>query len=272
MKSIWNGAITFGLISIPVRLFSAIDEKSISFNQLHTKDNGRIRYKRVCSECGEEVSYEDIVKGYEFEKGQYVVFSPEEIDRIPAGSIKAVDVVNFVDIDEIDPVYYQRPYYLAPEPTGVKAYKLLEQALTETGKVGIAKISLRDKERLATLRVKDGVFVLETMHWPDEIRTPEFEELDKKVDIRKQEKEMAMSLIQNLSDEFKPQEFIDEYRERLEEAIQAKIEGKEIAAAPERAPAQVADLMEALKASVDATKKQAKGKKKEEAKEEAKSA
>jgi DNA end-binding protein Ku len=186
------------------------------------------------------------------------VFDAEEIKRIPAESIKAIDVVNFVDLEEIDPVYYQRPYYLAPEQTGIKAYQLLTQALSEAGKVGIAKVSLRDKERLATLRVKDGVMVLETMHWPDEIRAPEFEELDKKPDIRKEERDMAQSLIDNLSNTFDPSRFTDEYRERLEGAIQAKIDGKEIAAAPEKAPTQVIDLMEALKASVEATKKSSK--------------
>lgn len=254
MRSIWNGAITFGLITIPVRMYSAIDEKDVSFNQLHSKDNGRIRYKRVCSECGEEVPLDEIVKGYEFEKGNYVTFTSEELERIPSDNLRAIDIVNFVKLEEIDPIYFQKPYYLAPEPTGIKAYKLLEQALTEAGKIAVAKISLRDKEHLATLRIKDGVFVLETMHWPDEIRQPEFEELEKQPEIRKQELDMAKSLIENLTDEFRPEEFVDRYRERVEEAVQAKIEGKEIAVTPERAPTQVLDLMEALKASVEATK------------------
>lgn len=256
MRSIWNGAITFGLITIPVRLYGAIEEKDISFNQLHSKDNGRIRYKRVCAECGEEVPFDEIVKGYEFEKGNYVVFTAEELERIPSDNIRAIDIVNFVRLDEVDPIYFQRPYYLAPEPTGVKAYKLLERALIEAGKVAVAKITLRDKEHLATIRVKDGVFVLETMHWPDEIRAPEFEELEKEPEIRKQELDMAKSLIENLTDEFKVDEFVDRYRERLEEAVQAKIEGREIAVTAEKAPTQVLDLMEALKASVEQTKKE----------------
>ena len=259
-RSIWNGAITFGLITIPVRLYGAIEEKDISFNQLHEKDNGRIRYKRVCAECGEEVSYDEIVKGYEFEKDQYVVFTPEELERIPSDSVKAIDIVNFVDLDKIDPVYFQRPYYVAPEPTGIKAYKLLEEALEETRKVGIAKITLRDKERLATVRVKDGMLVLETMHWPDEIRPADFEELEKQPKIQPKERDMAKSLIENLSEDFNPEEFVDEYRERLESAVQAKIEGKEVAVTPEKAPTQAMDLMEALKASVEATKKGASSK------------
>jgi DNA end-binding protein Ku len=272
-RSIWKGAITFGLITIPVGLYTAIEEKDFRFNQLHAKDNGRIRYKRVCTVCGEEVPYDEIVKGYEFEKDNYVVFTEEEMAQIPAESIKAIDIVSFVPLEEIDPIYFQKPYYLAPEPSGIKAYKLLEKALSEGGKIGLAKITLREKERLATLRVKDGVFILETMHWPDEIREPEFEELDKSVEIRSQELAMAKSLIENLTDHFQPEEFHDAYRERLEEAVKAKIEGLEVAVAPTKEPTQILDLMEALKASVEATREKAKDKEaKEEKKEKAKAA
>ncbi len=261
MKSIWNGAITFGLITIPVGLYSAIDERDFHFNQLHKKDNARIRYKKVCSECGDEVPSDEIIKGYEFEKGNYVVFTEEEMQRLPADSIKAIDVVAFVPLDEIDPVYFQKAYYLAPEPSGVKAYKLLEKAMSEAGRVGIAKITLREKEHLATLRVRDGVFILETMHWPDEIRKPEFEDLAKNPEIRDQEMAMAKSLIENLSAAFDPTMFTDAYRERLEEAVKSKVDGQEIAIAPRKEPTQVLDLMEALKASVEATKQKAESKK-----------
>jgi DNA end-binding protein Ku len=272
-RSIWKGAITFGLITIPVGLYTAIEEKDFRFNQLHSKDNGRIRYKRVCTVCGEEVPYDEIVKGYEFEKDNYVVFTEEEMAQIPAESIKAIDIVSFVPLEEIDPIYFQKPYYLAPEPSGIKAYKLLEKALSEGGKIGLAKITLREKERLATLRVKDGVFILETMHWPDEIREPEFEELDKSVEIRSQELAMAKSLIENLTDHFQPEEFHDAYRERLEEAVKAKIEGLEVAVAPTKEPTQILDLMEALKASVEATRETSKDKEaKEDKKEKAKAA
>ncbi len=253
-RSIWKGAITFGLITIPVGLYTAVEEKDFRFNQLHGKDNGRIKYKRFCSVCGDEVSFDEIVKGYEFEKGNYVVFTEEEMDSIPADSIKAIDVVAFVPLEEIDPVYFQKPYYVAPEPSGVKAYKLLEKAMNESGRIGIAKVTLREKERLATLRVKDGIFILETMNWPDEIRTPDFSELDKNVEIRPQELAMAKSLIENLSDTFQPDEFHDTYRERLEAAVQAKIEGQEVAVEATKEPTQILDLMEALKASVEATK------------------
>lgn len=264
-KSIWKGAITFGLITIPVGLYTAVEEKSFRFNQLHDKDKGRIRYRRVCSVCDEEVPYDEIVKGYEFEKGNYVVFTEEEMQQIPADSIKAIDVVAFVPLEEIDPIYFQKSYYLVPEPTGVKAYKLLEQAMAESGRIGIAKITLREKEHLATLRVRDGVFILETMHWPDEIRAAEFDELSKEPDIRQQELDMAKSLIENLSDSFTPEAFVDSYRERLAEAVQAKVEGMEIAAAPTKEPSQIVDLMEALKASVEATKKESADKESEKA-------
>ena len=252
-RAIWKGAITFGLITIPVGLFSAIEEKDFRFHQLHAPDSGRIRYKKVCSICGQEVAFDEIVKGYEFEKDNYVVFTPEEMEQIPADSIRAIDIVAFVPLEEIDPVYFQKAYYVAPEPSGIKAYKLLEQAMGDSKKVGVAKITLRDKEHLATLRVAGGVFVLETMHWPDEIRKPEFEELEKKPEIREQEIQMARSLIENLSSTFKPEEFNDAYRGRLEEAVQAKIEGQEVAITPVKQPSQVGDLMEALRASVEAT-------------------
>lgn len=255
MRSIWNGAITFGLISIPVRLFTAVEEKSLKFHQLHGVDSGRIRYKRVCSVDEEEVPFDEIVKGYEYEKDRYVIFTEEELERLPSDSVRAVDVVAFVPLDEIDPIYFQRSYYLAPEPTGIKAYRLLAQALTDSGRVGIAKITLREKEHLATLRLRDGVFVLETMYWPDEIRAADFDQLSKSVDIRPQELAMAKTLIDNLTDHFDPTQFVDSYRARLEEAAEAKIAGQEVAVAPTAAePTQILDLMEALRASVEATK------------------
>jgi DNA end-binding protein Ku len=256
VKSIWNGAITFGLITIPVRMFSTVEEKSLRFNQLHAADNGRIRYKRTCSKCGEEVSWDEIVKGYEVEKETYIVFTEEELERLPSDSIRSIDIVAFVPLDEIDPVYFQRSYYLAPEPTGRKAYALLEQALGQSRRVGIAKVTLREKEYLATLRTRDGIFILETMYWPDEIRTAAFEELENPPEVRAQELTMAETLIESLSDHFDPTAYVDTYRLRLEEAVAAKLEGHEIAVAPEEAPTAVVDLMEALKASVDAVRAQ----------------
>jgi DNA end-binding protein Ku len=258
MKALWKGAITFGLISIPVRLHSAVQEKSLKFHLLHDEDHGRIKYQRVCSKCGKEVTWDDLVRGYEVSKDSYVTFTDEELQAVDVESIRAIDVVSFVPLESIDPIYFNKTYYVAPEPSGLKAYRLLAGALEAEQQVGIAKVALRDKEHLATIRLKDDVFVLETMHWPDEIREPAFEELTKKVDVRDQEVKMARQLVQQLSDDFKPDEFQDEYRVALEALVEQKIEGQEISVAPppeEEEPEKVVDLMEALKASVEEAKK-----------------
>jgi DNA end-binding protein Ku len=257
VRPIWKGAITFGLISIPVRLYSAVESKSLKFNLLHAEDGGRVKYKRECAKCGKEVAWDDIVKGFEYSKDHYVTFSEEEMQSLDLDSIKAIDVVTFVPLDDIDPIYYDKTYYVAPESSGLKAYKLLADALQAEGQVGVAKVALRDKEHLATVRLKDDVFVLETMHWPDEIRQPDFEELGKNVDVRDPEVKMARQLIQQLSGEFRPEDFHDEYRERLQELAERKIEGQEVtvAAEAEEEAAPVVDLMEALKASVAEAKK-----------------
>lgn len=262
MRALWKGSITFGLITIPVRLHSAVSEKSLKFHMLHEEDGGRIQYKRVCAICGKEVSWDEIVKGYEFAKDQYVQFTPEELESVEVDSIRAIDVVSFVPLEQIDPIYFNKTYYVAPEPSGLKAYKLLAEALEAEGQVGIAKVALREKEHLATIRLKDGVFVLETMHWPDEIREAEFEELDKKIEVRDQEVKMARQLVQQLSSDFDPGAFQDEYRVELEKLVEKKIEGQEItiSAAPEEEPTKVVDLMEALKASVAQAKKDRAGK------------
>jgi DNA end-binding protein Ku len=254
-RTMWKGAISFGLVTVPVRLYPATEEKSLKFNQLHDKDHGRIKYQRVCAVCGEEVPFEHIVKGYEYEKDKYVVLEDEDFDAVPVQSSRAIDIVQFVEQEDIDPVYYKKSYYLIPEETGIKAYTLLREALTEDGRVGIAKVSFRDKEHLSALRFKDKVLVLETMFWPDEIRASDFEELDKSVPIRPQEVQMARSLIENLTDEFKPEEFKDEYREALLDVVEKKAAGEEIEVPEAPQETKVVDLMEALKASVEATKK-----------------
>jgi DNA end-binding protein Ku len=257
MRSLWKGAITFGLISIPVRLYSAVQEKSLKFHLLHDEDGGRIKYERTCAKCGKTVSWDDIVKGYEYSKEHYVTFSEDELGALDVDSIKAIDVVAFVPLTDIDPIYFNKTYYVAPEASGLKAYRLLSEALEAEGQVGVAKVALREKEHLATIRLKDDVFVLETMYWPDEIRAAEFEELSKKVDVRDNEVKMARQLIQQLATEWHPEEFRDDYREKLEELVAKKVEGQEItvAAEPEQEPTKVVDLMEALKASVEQAKK-----------------
>ena len=260
-RAMWKGAISFGLVSVPVGLYSATEEKSLHFNQLHDEDFGRIKYQRVCSKCGEMVDFEHIVKGYEYEKDKYVVLTDEDFDAVPVESSKAIDIVQFVDLADIDPIYFQKSYYLVPEETGLKAYTLLRRAMEEDGRVAIAKVAFREKEHLAALRFKDNVFVLETMFWPDEIRAADFEILDKKVQIRDQEVQMAKSLIDNLTEAFKPDAFKDEYRDALLDIVEKKVSGEEIEVVPEPEPTKVVDLMEALKASVEQTKKKAAPKK-----------
>lgn len=256
-RTMWKGAISFGLVSIPIRMYPATEEKSLKFNQLHDKDHGRIKYLRVCSVCGEEVPFEHIVKGYEYEKGKYVILEDEDFDAVPVESSRAIDIIQFVDMEEIDPIYFQKSYYLVPEEVGVKAYALLRQAMSEDGRVGIAKVAIREKEHLAALRFKDEVFVMETMFWPDEIRAAEFEELDKKITLRPQEVQMARSLIDNLTSDFDPVQFKDEYREALQNIVEKKVAGEEIERIEVPEETRVVDLMEALKASVEATKKKA---------------
>jgi DNA end-binding protein Ku len=260
-RAMWKGAISFGLVSVPVGLYTSTEEKTLRFNQLHDEDFGRIKMQRVCSKCGEMVDFEHIVKGYEYEKDKYVVMTDEDFDAVPVESSRAIDIVQFVDLADIDPIYFKKSYYLVPEESGLKAYTLLRRAMEEDGRVAIAKVAFREKEHLAALRFKDNVFVLETMFWPDEIRAADFEILDKKVQIRDQEVQMAKSLIDNLTDAFKPEQFKDEYREALLDIVEKKVAGEEIEVVPEPEPTKVVDLMEALKASVEQTKKKAAPKK-----------
>lgn len=256
-RAMWKGAISFGLVTIPVAVYPATEEKTLRFNQLHDEDMGRIRYKRMCEKDGEEVTFEHIVKGYEYEKDRYVILTDDDFDAVPVESSRAIDIVQFVDLDEIDPMSYKKSYYLVPEETGAKAYSLLREALQAENKVGIAKVSFRDKEHLAALRFSDEAFVLETMYWPDEIREVDFGGVDVDVKVRAQELEMARTLIENLTAEWNPDEFNDEYREALVKIVEAKINGEEVEMVEAAPTAKVVDLMEALKASVAAAKTQA---------------
>src|SRR5512141_2364905 len=258
-RAMWKGAISFGLVTIPVAVYPATEEKSLRFNQLHDEDMGRIRMKRVCSIDGEEVEFDHIVKGYEVEKDRYVILTDEDFDAVPVESSRAIDIQQFVDLDEIDPVMFKKSYYLVPEETGAKAYALLREAMSEDGRVGIAKVSFRDKEHLSALRFKDDAFVLETMYWPDEIREADFSGVDVDAKVRDQELDMAKTLIENLTAEWQPEEFTDDYREGLLKIVEAKIAGEEIELVEAEPTAKVVDLMAALKASVDAAKKKPSG-------------
>src|SRR3954463_3104184 len=256
MRSIWKGAISFGLVSIPVKLYSATEEKDVAFHQVHRDDGGRIRYKRVCQIDGEEVSYGDIAKGFELPTGERVVLTAEDLADLPLTTNRTIDVLQFVPLEQVDPIYFAKSYYLEPDKTGTKPYVLLRDALEQSGQVALVKIALRNRESLATVRVRDGVFVLEMMMWPDEIRRPDFGFLDDQVEVRPQELQMAGSLIETLSGDFDPTQFTDQYREALQAVIDAKIEGHDVVA-PTEAPAAsgtVVDLMAALRASVEAAK------------------
>jgi DNA end-binding protein Ku len=252
----WKGAISFGLVTIPVSVYPATEEKTLRFNQLHDDDGGRIRMKRTCSVDGEEVGYDHIVKGFEYEKDRYVVLTDEDFDKVPVESSRAIDIVQFVDLEEIDPIMYKKTYYLVPEETGAKAYALLREAMSQENKVGIAKVSFRDKEHLSALRFKDEAFVLETMYWPDEIREADFGGVNVDAKVRDQELDMAKSLIENLTADWDPGAFTDEYREGLLKIVEAKIAGEEIEMVEAEPTAKVVDLMAALKASVAAAKKE----------------
>ena len=250
--------MSFGLVTIPVRLYRATTSRRPKFRQLRREDHSPIRYRKVAEADGEEVPSEDIVRGYEFDKGRYVVFTNEEIEAAGyQGGPRIVDVIEFVNADEIDPIYYRSAYYLEPEATGQKAYSILRQALTEKNRIGIAKVALRARVHLAALRAVDDVLVLETMYWPDEVRSADFEGLDGDLDVRDNEMAMAEMLIENLTAEFQPARWTDGTRERIEELARQKIEGEEIVAPETPEPTRVVDLLEALKASVEATKAQA---------------
>ncbi|MCW2600956.1 MAG: Ku protein [Frankiales bacterium] len=257
MRAIWKGAISFGLVTIPVKLYSATEEKDVTFHQVRRSDGSRIKYKRVAATDGEEVAYGDIAKGYELASGETVVLTDDDFKELPLTTSRAIDVLQFVPLEQVDPIYFAKSYYLEPDKSGTKPYVLLRDALRQSGKVAIVKVALRNRESLATLRVREGAFVLETMLWPDEIRTPSFDFLDEEVEIRPQELAMASSLIETLSGDFDPGLYTDSYREALQAVIDAKVQGREVVQPESVQPTTgtVVDLMAALRASVEAAKK-----------------
>lgn len=253
MRAIWKGAVSFGLVSIGVKLYSATEEKDIRFHQVHRDDGGRIRYKRTCQVCGEEVSYDDIAKGYDLGGGELVILTDDDFADLPLSTSRAIDVLEFVPAEQVDPILYNKAYFLEPEGTATKPYVLLRNALTDSERVAVVKVAIRQREQLATLRVHQGVLLLNTMLWPDEIRTPEFGFLDEDLKVRPPELAMASSLIDSMAGDFQPDVFTDDYRAALKEVIDAKVEGREVVQPEEveEAPAAAVDLMAALKASVE---------------------
>ncbi|MGY1669914.1 non-homologous end joining protein Ku [Geodermatophilus sp. SYSU D00710] len=253
MRSIWRGAVSFGLVSIGVKLYSATEDKDVRFHQVHAADGGRVKYKRVCSIDGEEIEYADIAKGYELPDGQLVILTDEDLAELPLATRREIEVLQFVDQGDIDPVHFEKTYYLEPDGPATRPYVLLRDALENTGRVAITKIALRQRESLAALRVRDGVLVLHTMRWPDEIRRPDFGFLDDDVSVRPQELQMAEALIGSMAGEFDPHEFTDDYREAMTALLEAKQTGGEVQPVPETADpgAAVVDLMSALRRSVE---------------------
>ncbi len=264
-RAIWSGAISFGLVNIPVKLYSAVRKKTVRFHQLDSADNTRIQQKRVNPNTGEDVPYEQLVKGYELSPDRYVVVRPEELESVEPKKTRTIDIEDFVELDQIDPIYYDHPYYLAPAEGAAKAYALLLQAMKESGRVGIARVVIRSKEQLVAIRPQDDLLVMETLLFGDEVVPPkEVGELDAvgEVEAGKREVQMAEQLIESLSTDFDPDRYRDTYRDRVLELIERKAEGQEVAiqAAPE-APAEVPDLMAALEASIASAKRQGGGSK-----------
>ena len=249
-RAIWSGTITFGLIAIPVKLHTAVGRtEKVEMHLLHEKDGERIHYDRRC-EKGHKVDWDETIRGYEYEKGKWVTFTDEELDNLQLESMHTVDVVTFVPDEQIDPIYYDKTYYVTPEQAGTKAYKLFVDALEHEGLVGIAKVAIREKEHLAAISAADGEITLHTMHWPDEIRKRE--KTSGRVTVRDNEKKMARSLVRQLTGDFEPEGFTDEYYKALKAAVRKKIKGEEIVEPEGREePAAVSDLMEALKRSVE---------------------
>jgi DNA end-binding protein Ku len=259
MRSIWAGAISFGMVVIPVKLYAATEQRDVAFRQVHREDGGRIQFRRICSLDGQEVPYSDVAKGYELPTGDVVVLTDEDLAELPLSSAHRIDVVHFAPTGQLDPILTSKSYYLEPEPAGVRAYVLFRDALERSGRIAIAKVAIRQREALAGLRVRDGVLTLETLLWPDEVRTPDFAFLEENVEVRTQELKMAASLIDTMTEDFDPSLYRDAYREALEAVVQAKIEGNDVvrpagAGGPPDRGAGPLDLTETLRASVEAAK------------------
>ncbi|MEW6698434.1 MAG: Ku protein [Bacillota bacterium] len=266
MRPLWKGAVSFGLVYVPVKMYAATERKSVKFNYLHEKCKTPIQYRRFCPYCDTEVANEEIVRGYEYEKGKYVVMKEEDFEHLPGENTRSINIVDFVDLKDIDPLYYDKGYYLSPGEGGERVYELLKKSMQETGKVAVAKVVIRNKESLAAIRVADGVLTMSTMFYPDEVRKPSaIPELDYQVNVHDNELKMAVNLINNLSADFQPGKYTDDYRDQLMEVIQAKVAGEGVEVAPVPQTDKVVDLMSALKASIDLAKQDREDKKKKEA-------
>lgn len=255
MHTMWKGAVSFGLVHVPVKMFAATEDKDIHMRLIHRQCSTPISYVRQCPTCNVDAAWDDIVKGYEYTKGHFVLFEKEELDQLSTDATRLIQIIDFVDIHEIDPIYYQKTYYLSPDQAGSNAYNLLMQAMQATGKIGVAKISIRSKSSLAAIRVIDGCLAMETIFYPDEIRPiSQVPNLPEAVSANEKELSMAKLLIEQLSTPFEPQKYTDDYRNNLMELINKKISGEEYHVAPAAQKTNVVDLMAALQASLEAAK------------------
>ncbi|HJR39278.1 MAG TPA: Ku protein [Nocardioidaceae bacterium] len=257
MRAIWKGAVSFGLVSVPVKLYAATESHDVSFRQVHAKDGGRIKYQRVCSIDGEEVPYADIAKGYETDDGQMVILDDDDLAELPSSSSREISVEKFVPSDQIDPLLLEKSYYLEPDKAAAKPYALLREALKEADRMAVVTVSLRNRMSTAVLRVRDDVIVMQTMMWPDEVRKPDFATLDATEDAAKpQELKMARLLVDTLAGDYDASDYEDDYRGAVEALVQAKLEGGEVKRAPEtkESTGEVVDLLAALQRSVEAAK------------------
>ncbi|HYM16818.1 MAG TPA: Ku protein [Dehalococcoidia bacterium] len=254
-RAIWKGAVSFGMVSIPIKLYTATEEKDVSFNLLHKKDGARIKQQRYCPEDDAVVEWNDVVRGYEIAPEQYVVMEPEDFEKVPVDTTHAIEITDFVPAAQIDPIYYQKTYYLEPDKIGAKPFALLREVLKDSSLVALAKVTLRQKEQLCTLRVYENTIALETMLYADEIRSATELDVPEETQIGEKELAMAKSLVEMLTGEFEPEKYRDNYREALLELIERKAEGQEIKR-PAPVAGKVTDLMEALRASVEAAKRE----------------
>jgi len=256
-RAIWKGSISFGLVNIPIALYPATRREELKFRLLRKSDLSPVNYKRVAEKDGKEVAWDQIVKGYEYEKGKYVVLKDEDFERVDLEATQTVDIQDFVDQEEIDPMFFYKPYYLEPQKGGDKAYALLRDALKDSGKVGIAKVVIKTRQYLAGVKPEDGALVLELMHFVDELADPEQLHVPKKTEVGKRERNMAKSLIDSMSSKWNPEKYKDDYSEALMEVIEEKVEagGKEIEEKPKKAPkpTKVIDLVSVLQKSLEQT-------------------
>jgi DNA end-binding protein Ku len=254
MRAIWKGSVSFGLVNVPVKLYSATESHDVSFRQVHAKDGGRIKYQRVCSVDGEEVAYADIAKGYETEDGEMVILTDADLAELPSSSSREIAVEKFVPANQIDPLLFEKSYYLEPEKTGAKPYSLLRQALKDANRMAVVTVALRQRTSIAVLRVRDDVIVLQTMMWPDEVRQPDFRV--EPGEVKDAEVQMAQMLVETLAGDFDPTEFEDDYAQAVQSLVETKIAGGEVkkTESSTKTATEVVDLLAALQKSVEAAK------------------